>query len=156
MKIGVIVYSYTNNTLTIAKKLESILLDKGYDVEVKSIKAEDESTNINHYNLVNIPSVENYDSIVFATCVRGFDCALIFKQYIQTIKTLKDKKVCGFVSQYFPFDFMGGSQALKSMKKMINDKEANFIELSSIHMKSKNVDKQIDNLTNQCTQWLVS
>lgn len=156
MKIGIIVYSYTNNTLTIAKKLESSLLSKGYDTEIKSIKAENEDPNINQYNLVNLPSVDDYDSIVFASCVRGFDCALIFKQYVETIKSLKDKKVCGFVSQYFPFDFMGGTQALRSMKRLINSKGADFLELSSIHIKSKSVDKQIESLLEQCAQWLVS
>lgn len=154
MKIGIIVYSYTNNTLRIAQKLESSLVNRGYDVELKSIKAQNENPNATSYHLVNVPSTEKYDAIVFATCVRGFDCAPIFKEYIQSLNTLANKKIAGFVSQFFPFDAWGGNQSLNTMESLVSQKGTKLIKLGSIHTKFRNQEKQIMNLIDQCDHLL--
>ena len=85
MKIGIIVYSYTNNTLTIANQLKTALLDKGYDVGVESIKAMNEDPNNTHIVLTQSPNLTQYDKVIFASCVRGFNCAPIFKTYLNNI-----------------------------------------------------------------------
>lgn len=156
MKIGIIVYSYTNNTLSIAKELESGLSKRGYDIELKSVKAQNENPNATSYHLVNVPSIEDYDAIIFATCVRGFDCAPILKEYIQSLKTLRNKKVAGFVSQFFPFDAMGGNQSLNTLENLVLQKGAELYKLGSIHTKFRNKEKQIIKMINQCDQWLKS
>lgn len=154
MKIGIIVYSYTNNTLRIAQKLETGLMNRGYDVELKSIKAQNENPNATSYHLVNVPSIDNYDAIIFASCVRGFDCAPIFKEYVQSLKSLANKKVAGFVSQFFPFDAMGGNQSLNTMENLVLQKGTKLYKLASIHTKFRNQEKQILNMIEQCDQWL--
>lgn len=154
MKIGIIVYSYTNNTLRIANELESSLSKHGFDVEVQRITAVDENPNASSYNMLNLPSCEPYDVIIFGTCVRGFDCAPIFKQYMQKLETLEHKKVAGYVSQYFPFDVMGGNQSLKCMERLVKSKGTDFYRLGSIHMKFRDYDEQFKNLIEQCIKWL--
>lgn len=156
MNIGIIVYSYTNNTLSIAKRLESYLLSKGHSASIQSIKADNEDPNSRSFRLTHKPSTQNYDAIIFGSCVRGFDCAPIFKEYIQSVNSFSDKKIAGFVSQYFPFDSMGGNQALASMDHIVHQKNAQLNKLGSIHMKFRNVDKQVEQLLNSCDKWLVS
>ncbi len=156
MNIGIIVYSYTNNTMSIAKRLESYLLSKGHTASIQSIKADNENPNSSSFRLTNQPSTQTYDAIIFGSCVRGFDCAPIFKEYIQNVNSLSNKKIAGFVSQYFPFDSMGGNQALGSMERIIHQKNAQINKLGSIHMKFRNEDKQVEQLCNNCNQWLVS
>lgn len=156
MNIGIIVYSYTNNTLTIAKRLEDHLVSKGHSASVQSIKADNENPNSSSFHLINQPTTNDYDAIIFGSCVRGFDCAPIFKQYIQNLNTLSNQKVAGFVSQYFPFDAMGGNQALSSMESLISRKNTNLNKLGSVHMKFRNVNKQVDQLIENCNNWLVS
>ncbi len=51
---------------------------------------------------------------------------------------------------------MGGNQALGSMERIIHQKNAQINKLGSIHMKFRNVDKQVEQLCNNCNQWLVS
>lgn len=156
MNIGIIVYSYTNNTLSIAKRLESYLLSKGHTASIQSIKADNENPNASTFRLTNQPNTQAYDAIIFGTCVRGFDCAPIFKDYMQTLNSLSNKKIAGFVSQYFPFDSMGGNQALGSMESIARKKNAQLNKLGSIHMKFRNVDKQVEHLFDNCNNWLVS
>ncbi|MHB8097947.1 MAG: hypothetical protein ACYDEI_09880, partial [Erysipelotrichaceae bacterium] len=73
MKIGIIVYSYTNNTLTISNQLKAALSGKGYDVGIESIKAMNEDSNNTHIVLTRSPDITQYDKVIFASCVRGFD-----------------------------------------------------------------------------------
>ena len=154
MKIGIIVYSYTNNTLTIANQLKTALLDKGYDVGVESIKAMNEDPNNTHIVLTQSPNLTQYDKVIFASCVRGFNCAPIFKTYLNSIDSLKGVKCAGFVSQYFPWDTLGGNQALNVMKSLVESKEGQYSSLRSIHVKSKNKDNQINDLKHKSIQWL--
>lgn len=53
MNIGIIVYSHTNNTLTIAKRLESYLFYKGHSAIVHSIKTDNENPNASSFHLIN-------------------------------------------------------------------------------------------------------
>jgi flavodoxin len=154
MNIGIIVYSYTNNTLKIAQRLEGYLMSKGHSVSVERIKADNENPNSSTFRLTNQPNTQSYDAIIFGTGVRGFDCTPIFKQYIQTIQSLSNKKVAGYVTQYFPFDGMGGNQALSTMTRLIREKDAQLTQLGSVHMKFRSVDKQVESLFNRVTDWL--
>jgi len=156
MTIGIIVYSYTNNTLTIAKQLEEVLIEKGFNVDLESIKAFNENPNNTNIVLSNLPNLKRYDTIIFASCVRGFDCAPIFKTYMNTLKTLKEKRCAGFVSQYFPWDFLGGTQSLKRLNELVEKKEGTFFPLKSIHVKSKQKDQQISELIAKCVDWIQS
>lgn len=154
MKVGVIVCSYTNNTLCIAKELRSGLIQKGYDVEIDSIKANNDNPNNRDVELAYKPKVDTFDALIFASCVRGFDCAPVFKEYINSLDSLSDKRVAGFVSQYFPLDILGGNQALKSMKDLVEKKKGVFTPLNSIHVKSKNKEKMITSLVEKSLVWL--
>lgn len=154
MKIGIIVYSYTNNTLTIANQLNKSLIEGGYDSEVQTIRAVNEDPNNTKIVLTQSPILNHYDKVVFATCVRGFDCAPIFKEYLSNIDSLDGIMCAGFVSQYFPWDALGGTQALKRMKNLVESKKGLFHTLKSIHVKSKQKDRQIEELIHSCIRWL--
>ncbi len=156
MKIGIIVYSYTNNTLTIANQLKTALLDKGYDVSVESIKAMNEDPNNTHIVLTHSPKLKEYDKVIFASCVRGFNCAPILKEYINQLDTLKDIKCAGFVSQYFPWDALGGNQALNVMRTLVESKRGLFYPLRSIHVKSRQKNNQVNDLIQKSIQWIES
>lgn len=156
MTIGIIVYSYTNNTLTIAQQLKEALTNKGYQADIESIKAFNEDPNNTNIVLSNIPRLKQYKKLIFATCVRGFDCAPIFKAYMNTIDSLKDQKCAGFVSQYFPWDALGGTQSLKRMKELVENKNGIFMPLRSIHVKSKQKETQINELISKCMNWIQS
>ena len=156
MKIGIIVYSYTNNTLTIANQLKAALLGKGYDVEIESINAMNEEPNNTHIVLTQSPDITQYDKVIFASCVRGFDCAPILKEYLKNLNSLNGLKCAGFVSQYFPWDALGGNQAIKRMQSLVESKNGQFYSLRSVHVKSRQKVNQINDLCNKSIQWLES
>lgn len=156
MKIGIIVYSYTNNTLNIANQLKTTLLDKGFDVRVESIKASNENPNNTNIVLTQTPNLNSYDRVIFASCVRGFNCAPILREYIKQLDSLKGIKCAGFVSQYFPWDALGGNQALSAMKSLVESKNGQFYPLRSIHVKSRQKNNQINDLVLKSIQWIES
>lgn len=120
MKIKMIVYSYTHNTLRLiedwAKQLNQ------HAIEIASIHAYDEDPNTKAISLSVKPSIEAVDHVVFATCVRGFALAPIMETYLKQIQNLKGQACTLVLTQYFPFEAWGGRQAMHQFKHLVEAK----------------------------------
>ncbi len=104
MNIGIMVFSKTGNTLSVAEKLRETLLEKGHNAVLEQVKA---SNDLEMYPkkvvLSNSPSTQGYDMLVFAAPVNGFSLAAVMQAYLQGIPSLDGKLLAGFVTQAFPF-----------------------------------------------------
>jgi menaquinone-dependent protoporphyrinogen IX oxidase len=127
MNIGILVYSYTGNTLSVAERLKSSLENKGQSVTLMSLKATDENPNQTKIDLISIPDLSSYDRIILASPVRGFQVSPIMKAYLQQTSPLKDKPVACFVTHAFPFAWLGGKTAIKMMTELVNAKQAKVV-----------------------------
>jgi hypothetical protein len=120
MKIKMIVYSYTHNTLHLiqawAKQMNQ------HTLEIASIHAYDEDPNAKTITLSEKPNVERADHLVFATCVRGFALAPIMEAYLKQIPDLRGQACTLVLTQYFPFEAWGGRQAMKQFKQLVEAK----------------------------------
>lgn len=120
MKIKMIVYSYTHNTLHLiqawAKQMNQ------HTLEIASIHAYDEDPNAKTITLSEKPNVEGVDHLVFATCVRGFALAPIMEAYLKQIPDLRGQACTLVLTQYFPFEAWGGRQAMKQFKQLVEAK----------------------------------
>ena len=112
MKIAIIVYSYTGNTLFAANRLKEKLETSGHIVTLDSIKAKDENPNVTQVELTVIPDPTGYDRIILASPVRGFQVSPIMKAYLSQWPLLKDRPVATMVTHAFPFEWMGGKLSL--------------------------------------------
>ena len=144
MKVGILVHSKTGNTLNVAEKIMQKLKTDGYTATIEQIvAANDEETDINKIQLTSNPNISQYDVVILGGPVRGFSLSPILQSYLSKCESLQGKKVKCYVTQFFPYPWMGGSRAIVQMKSLCESKGAEVIDTAIINMKNKNVDKMI-------------
>lgn len=120
MKIGIIVHSHTGNTLSVAERIRSELVEKGYDVELKRVSAENEDPKAKGpLQLQSAPDAKEFEVLLFGAPVWAFSLSTVMKAYLTQLPSLKGKKVGCFVTHMFPFAWMGGNSAMKQFKDSI-------------------------------------
>lgn len=140
MKIGIIVYSKTGNTLSVVKKLKEVL---GNNTVIEQIEVEGEPRPGN-VNLITLPKVNSYDKIVFAAPVQAFSLCLSMKAYLDQIGSLKDKKVALLVTEGFAYPWLGGNRAIRQMKHICEDKDATIIGTAIVNWGNKKREQMIN------------
>lgn len=144
MKIGILIHSKTGNTLSVAEKIMTKLMADGYSASIeKIIAANDEETDISKIQLTNIPNISEYDIVILGGPVRGFSLSPILQAYLLKCGSLQGKQVNCYVTQFFPYPWMGGKRAIEQMKSLCESKGAKVIDTAIINMKNKKVDKMI-------------
>jgi len=151
MKIGIIVYSYTGNTLLAAERLKAKLQNSGHIVSLESIKAVDENPNQTKVELTVIPDPKPYDRIILASPVRGFQVSPIMKAYLEQWPNLDNKPVACFVTHAFPFEWLGGKTAIKMMTDLVSKKQARLVGTSIINKGKSEADivKMLNHLSDE-------
>ncbi len=122
MNIGIIVHSCTGNTLSVAEKLKESLTLKGHKVTLERVTAVDESPQASTFQLQTIPRIESYDCLFIGEPVRGFSLSPVMSLYLTQLTNLKDKIIGCFVTEFFPYPWMGGSRAVNQMRKLCDQK----------------------------------
>jgi len=144
MKIGIIVHSFTGNTLKVAEKLKEELISIGHNVKLEQVTAVNEDPKqANKVELKNIPDVSSYDAVIFGCPVRGFSLSPVMKLYLSQVSSLKGKKISCFVTHHFPFAWMGGNSTIKQFKAASEAKEGVVTESGIVNWSSKNREKNI-------------
>ena len=123
MNIGIFVNSKTGNTLFVAKKLKDRLAAMGHKADIEKVVAgHDSEMDPGKIVLSNPPSIKGYDMLVFAAPVNGARLAFGMQAYLQSLPSLEGKLLAGFVTEAFPFPWMGGNQAIRGMEKLVQAK----------------------------------
>ena len=146
MRIIILVYSFTNHTYSVANRLKERLLIDNHLVVVKRIKALDDEPIDNNIEIEEFYDTDNYDVVIFAAMVRSFTLAPVMVAYLKQMKALHGQRVYGFVTEHFPYPWMGGNQAISKMKQLLKLKEANFVDSCIVNWSSKKRDDQISNI----------
>jgi len=119
MKIGIVVYSQTGNTLKVAKRLEEKLSGEGHKVKREEIKIGGEAgPGSRNIEFKSKPGVDPYDGVVFAAPVHAFSLASPMKAYLGDVGPLAGKKLGCFVTKALRSKWSGGTGAVKKMKKL--------------------------------------
>lgn len=144
MKIGIIVHSRTGNTLSVAEKLMEKLQTDGHTASIERIIPEDEKQmDTNSVKLQAIPDAGVFDALVFGAPVHGFSASPAFKAFIAQTASLQGKKICCYVTEFFPFAWMGGNNAISQMKKLCTAKGAVIAETGVVNWKNGGREKKI-------------
>lgn len=119
MLIGVLVYSHTGATLEFADRIAQRLRKKGHAVEMTEIKTDGE---VRHrqkddVRLLNVPNCEKYDAVLVGGPVWGFTASPPTIACIRSLQGVSGKKLLPFVTMGFPFEWMGGTNAIEAMRK---------------------------------------
>ena len=148
MKIGIIVYSHTGNTLSVAERLQKELTQVGHEVGIERLEPKDKDNvnpGANDIEYKNLPDLKQYEGYVFASPVQAFSLCTGMKSYLNRMESLDNKKTFCFVTKGLPFNWTGGTRALKQFKKLLEAKNADLVE-SGIIKWSSNKEKDITKL----------
>ncbi|PNS36530.1 MULTISPECIES: flavodoxin domain-containing protein [unclassified Mesotoga] len=132
MKIGIIAYSKTGNTLYVAEKLRDELISAGKEASVVRLRSE-------------TPDLERYEGLVFCTPVNGGAPADTMKSYLAKMKSLEGKKVALMATGLFPAA-LGRRQTLAYMKKICREKGAEICGEASVGWWSFGRERKIERL----------
>ncbi|RDU22526.1 flavodoxin family protein [Anaerosacchariphilus polymeriproducens] len=149
MKVGIIVYSKTGNTLSVAERLKEKLIKKGCSVNLEQIETVNENpSESKNFELKNIPNIKDYDILFFGAPVWAFSLSGVMNAYLSQIPSLMGKKAGVFVTQHFPYSWMGGNHSVKKMKTTCQQKGAVIVDTGVINWSHKKREDQIIELIN--------
>jgi len=128
MNIGIVVYSWSGNTLSVAKKLEERLATVGHSVRLEQVTVVGKrKQGDKEFQLETVPEVAPYDALVFGSAVEAFSLSPVLREYLKGIGSLERKKVACLVTQFFPYPWMGGNRAIRQMRKLCGSKGASVV-----------------------------
>jgi len=149
MKIGIIVHSVTGNTLSVAGKLKERLLAKNHEAAIEEIKTDKKiEPGQKTANFTNLPDLEGYDVIIFGSHTEAFQLEQAMKLYFKQMERLNGQKVVCFVTHHFPKKWMGGKNAVNTMKTLCVEKGCEVLGTSVIDWspekkRSDNIEREL-------------
>ncbi|PKL67238.1 MAG: flavodoxin [Methanobacteriales archaeon HGW-Methanobacteriales-1] len=145
MKIGIIVYSKTENTYSVAQKLQK-KFQESHEVEIESVvPAGEVPMKAKNVEFQSKPELESYDALIFGAPVHAFSLAPPMKSYLEQLDSLQDKKIACFVTKGLKFNWTGGNQAIGKMKKICESKGGKVVG-TDIVVWNKSRDQKIDEM----------
>ena len=140
MSIAIIVFSNTGHTLEVAKKLKKAYEKKGHTVALEQIMVKGGwDQNARKVKLEKpVPDPGPYENVVFAASVQAFSLCVPMKEYFTKVKTLKGKKVALLITQFFPFEWMGGKRTIGQMKRICASKGAKVVGSGDVNWMGEN------------------
>lgn len=141
MKVGIFVYSQTNNTLGVAVRLQDKLSKTGNEVVLNKLEFDKKKNDI-----VNMPEISGYDLLIFASPVQAFTLAVPMKKFLKKIEKMEKQRVVFFITQGLKRAFFGGNRAISILEKKITSKGGEPFGLGIIHWGSEDRETQIKNL----------
>ncbi len=155
METGIIVYSHTGNTLSVAEKLQTALSQNGHKSTIEQITVQegyDPNKDFSKFTFDYIPGPAKYDSIIFASPVMAFSLCPVMKRYLKQIPDLQEKLVALLVTQHLKFSWMGGNRAIRQMKRLIKTKNPSIKGSAIVHWSAENRDEQITGVVESLIQ----
>ena len=144
MNIGIIVYSQTGNTYSVALKLKEKLAIAGHSVDIERvIPTGATQPGVKDIQFESRPEVSTYDALVFGAPVEAFSLSQAMKSYLTQVASLKGKKVACFVTKGLPFYWTGGSRAVAEIEKICGSKDATICGTGIVVWMSRDRKKKI-------------
>lgn len=137
-KNAIVVYSKTGHTLEVAKRIQV-----KNNAEILAIEATSDDPNQKIVELIETPDIIGFDHIILGSPVHGFRVSKIMEAYLKQLPELMGKTFDLYVTQFFPFAFLGANQAFKQMKKLIEQKDGAVRLMKRVSFGSRKREMQI-------------
>ncbi len=154
MKVGIIVYSKTGNTLAVAERIQEKLKIDGILVSVERFCAEKIPQSNKPVRLTAIPNPNALDAVIFGAPVQAFSLDPAMSLYFETIEEINPKNVLCFVTQHFKKPWMGGNHAMKQMLALLQKKGVSARSLGVVNWSSEQRETQIEMMAQLCANAL--
>ncbi|MDF2593434.1 MAG: flavodoxin/nitric oxide synthase [Clostridia bacterium] len=153
MKIGIIVYSHTGNTFSVAQRLEEKLTAEGHSVKIEKVTVtNDNEMDASRIQLSNIPDASAYDALVFGAPVRGMSLSAAMTAYLSQLTNLKEKSIFCYLTQFFPFPSMGGNRAMGQIKKICESKSLKVSNTGIVNWSNFRREKMIGDIVEKASR----
>lgn len=146
MNIGIIVYSQTGHTLSVAARLQERLAAAGRATTLERIMPIGRIRPGRPVQFEALPNAEQYDALVFGAPVQAFSLALPMADYLKRTVSLQGKKVVCLTTQFLPYPWLGGKRAIDQMKKACEAKGAIVCETGIVNWARRDREQQIAQL----------
>ncbi len=147
MHIGIVVYSQTGNTLAVAQQLRDKLKARGHTVAIERVTLASDPKDTGNIRLNTLPSLREYDTLVFAAPVQGFQLCTPMKAYLMMMPPLLGRKAAVLVTKHWASGWTGGNRAVKEIGKAIEANGGRLAGGGFIGWKSKRREWDIEELT---------
>ena len=152
MNIGLIVYSQTGNTKSVAVKLQKKLTAAGHLAVLEQITITGKiPAQPGKFQLSKIPATDSHDAIIFGAPVQAFSLNPVMKAYMGQLSPLKGKKVALFVTKQIPILWLGGTGAIARMKRECESRGATVIGTEIIAWakakREQSINQSVENLS---------
>ncbi|MBE0600484.1 MAG: flavodoxin family protein, partial [Firmicutes bacterium] len=97
MKIGMIVYSETGNTLAVAQRVAETLTAAGHTTEIRQVAIEKGEKADSPVKLKDVPSADGFDLLIFGTPVQAFSLCRGMTLYLKQLNLPKGVPVGCYV-----------------------------------------------------------
>ena len=152
MKVGIIVYSKTGNTFSVAEKIRDVLQAKGAEVTLERFMAETSAGSNQPIGLTYRPMCSGYDVLIFGAPVQAFSLDPAMKMYFNEIYDL-DKVPTGiFITEHLKKAWMGGNQATRQLTALLKKKGNTPLNLGLVNWSSERKESQIDAIVENCVR----
>lgn len=157
MLIGILVHSHSGFTLDFADRIAHKLREAGHSVEVTQLKPDGHvKANQKDVRIVNQPDCEKYDAVLVGGPVWVFDASPVAITCLRNLKGVEGKKLLPFVTMRLPFEWMGGTQAIESMRKAAEGTGAIVMPGVIAPRLFRRQDKLKESLAQTISQWFVN
>lgn len=132
LDIGIIVYSQSGHTLSVATRLKERLSASGHNAVLERVEtAGPESQDAAGVVLKTSPDVSRYDAVVFGCPVRGGVPAPPMRGYLDRLSSLSGKKVACLVTGFFRAEW-GRNQTVETISEICEAKGATICGRASV------------------------
>jgi NAD(P)H dehydrogenase (quinone) len=144
MNIGIIIYSQTGNTRRVAAKLAEALAVAGHRAVLEEVKvAGERKQGSKDFELGPLPSLGGYDALVLGAPVEAFSLSPIMAKYLQAVPTFEKKGVACLVTQAFPYPWLGGNRAVRTLRKLVEGKGGTILGHHVVNWMGAGLDERI-------------
>lgn len=143
MNLGIIVYSQTGNTHSVALRLQEKLAAAGHTVALERIEVIGEVVPGKPVQFKTLPDAEKYDALVFGAPVQAFSLCQPMLDYLKQVASLQGKKVACLVTQALPYPWLGGNRAIGQMKRLCEAQGATVCGSGIVNWMKKSREQQI-------------
>lgn len=143
MKIGIILYSLTGNTLSVSEQLQGRLAASGHQVVMERFNALGDPTKNPRPEIDRVPETTPYDALVVAAPVHAFGLAGPMQICLERLETVGPKPVVLLTTHHFTRPWMGASRTIRMMQGLCEKKGCRVIGNGIVNWSRKDREQQI-------------
>lgn len=156
MRIGIVVYSETGNTLSVAQGIVDRLTAAGNVTVLERVKPVGKpNPSAKEVTYESMPELSGYDALVFGSPVQAFSLALGMAKFIPQLKGLNGKRAAVFATQHLPFAWLGGNRAVSQMSSLLKEKGASPSNAGIVNWSGKARQDQIDSVIDNAVRQIL-